>query len=136
MLKTGQGGAEPGGGKEGAGAPEPLYRGCPTVIGRSLPGQACVSLVRTNEDPPTAHLPLVEGTRLSWPSLGDGEEETEVRGSLATKIVPAYVAANDGLDEQLFLANEGQDWKEAKTALLRVLEKASARAWVGMHEVM
>lgn len=45
-----------------------------------------------------------------------GEEETEVRGILATKIVPAYVAANNGLDEQLFLANEGRDWKVAKPA--------------------
>lgn len=43
------------------GATEPLYRGCPTVIGRPTPGQTRVSLVRTNEVPPIAHLPLVEG---------------------------------------------------------------------------
>ena len=49
------------------GTPEPLYRGYPTFIGRDTPGRACVSLVRTNKVPPTAHLPLAEGTRLSLP---------------------------------------------------------------------
>lgn len=43
------------------GPPEPLYRGCPSVIARPTLGRARVSLVRTNEVPPTAHLLLVEG---------------------------------------------------------------------------
>lgn len=49
--------------------------------------------------------------------------------------MPAYVAANNGLDEQLFLANEGQDWEVAKP-LLRVPEKASASASLGVLDVM
>lgn len=49
--------------------------------------------------------------------------------------MPAYVAANNGLDEQLFLANEGQDWEVAKP-VLRVPEKASASASLGVLDVM
>ena len=48
--------------------------------------------------------------------------------------MPAYVATN-GLDEQLFLANEGQDWEVAKP-VFRVPEKASASALLGVRDVM
>lgn len=73
------------------GAPEPLYRGCPTIIGRARGRQARISLVRASEVPPTAHLPLSERKRLACRR----GKEAEVRGFLATKIVPAYVAANN-----------------------------------------
>lgn len=59
-----------------------------------------------------------------------------MRGISATNIVPAYVATSNGKDEQLVLANEGQDWEESKAALLRVLQKASAPAPLGVHDVM
>lgn len=52
------------------GAPEPLYRGGPSVIARPQLGRARVSLVRTNEVPPTAHFLLVEG--LLEPKGGNG----------------------------------------------------------------
>lgn len=66
----------------------------------------------------------------------DGRKETEVRGVLATEVVPAYVVTNNDQDEQLFPANEGQDWEAETPALRRVLEKASARASPGMRDVM
>lgn len=59
-----------------------------------------------------------------------------MRGISATNIVPAYVATSNGRDEQLFLANEGQDWEESQAALLRVLRKASAPASLGMHDII
>lgn len=78
VLKPGWGGAGLGGGKAGVGAPEPLYRGSSTVIGRATPGQGRFSLVRRSEVPPTAHLPLVEGTRKACRSQGVGGKEAEV----------------------------------------------------------
>lgn len=118
------------------GAPEPLYRGCPTVIGRAPPGQPRISLVRANEAPPSAHLPLVEGTEVGLPPFSRERKETEVCGILATKIVPAYVTANNERDEQLFLANKWRDSKEAKPVLRRVRHKVSAHASLGLHDVM
>lgn len=63
-------------------------------------------------------------------------KETEVRGILATKIVPAYVAANDEGDEQLYLTNKWRDSEEAKTALWPVQHKASVHASLGVRDVM
>lgn len=77
------------------GAPEPLYRGCPTVIGHTTGRQARISLVRASEVPPTAHLLLSKRKRLVCRAYRRGKE-AEVWSFLATKIVSAYVAANNG----------------------------------------
>lgn len=80
------------------GAHEPLYRGCPSVMARPTLGRARVSLVPIHEVP--AHFRFSISRRPARARV-----KAEVRGISATNIVPAYVATNNGRDEQLFLAN-------------------------------
>lgn len=136
--------AETGAGRGRAGKRTKDERGGTRATLQGLPhghwplyaGQARISLVRTNEAPPTAHLQLVEGIEVRLPPYSREGKETEVRGILATKIVPAYVAANNERDEQRFLANKWRDSKDAKPALWRVPHKVSAHASLGLHDVM
>lgn len=117
------------------GAPEPLHRGWPTVIGRPSPGEPAFlwSGQMRSRPLPVCHWSKGRGELCR---AKDGRKETEVLGILATEVVPAYVVTNNDRDEQLFPANEKQDWKVEPPALLRVLEKASARASPVIRDVM
>lgn len=106
--------------KEGVGAPEPGYRGCPAAILRTR------SRLFGPNQPSPAYSPFTIGqtNQIGFP-LGHRKRKW---GILATKVVPAHVAASNRRNEQGFEPMRTGSGEVAKVALSGGTVKA--QSWV------
>lgn len=99
--------------KEGVGAPEPRYRGCPAAIGRT----------RSRLFGPNLPRPACFPFTIGWANQIGFPLKYRKRkwGILATKVVPAYIAASNHRNEQGFepIRIEKRRWQSGSVRLHR-----------------